>query len=163
MDDTFRREWAVQVARERAAQARARTRPSVEDAAEAAERVEHGAFERSRWLGLQVRSLLALVAVAEEGSFVRAARRLGYSRSTISHQIAQLELAVGMSLVTRGSGSRSVTVTPAGGVVVAHGRAVLRVLENAESQLAELARRERGRRSVAPLVWDGGAAEPNTA
>jgi molybdenum-dependent DNA-binding transcriptional regulator ModE len=161
MDDTFRREWAVQVARERAVQARARTRPFVDDAAEA---VEHAAIERSRWLGLQVRSLLALVAVAEEGSFVRAARRLGYSRSTISHQIAQLELAVGMSLVTRGSGSRSVTVTPAGGVVVAHGRAVLRVLENAESQLAELARRERGRRSVAPPpVWDGGTAEPHTA
>ena len=164
MDDTFRREWAVQVAHERAAQARARTRPYAEDAAEAVERVEHAAIERSRWLGLQVRSLLALVAVAEEGSFVRAARRLGYSRSTISHQIAQLELAVGTSLVRRGSGSRSVTVTPAGSVVVAHGRAVLRVLENAESQLAELARRERGRQSVAPpLAWDGGAPEPHTA
>ena len=70
-----------------------------------------------------MRSLLALVAVVEEGSFVAAARRLGYSRSTISHQIAQLEAAVGVPLVVRGSGSRSVTVTPAGGVVVAHGRA----------------------------------------
>ena len=66
MDDTFRREWAVQIAHERAAQARARTRPFVEQAAEAAEQVEHGSIERSRWLGLQVRSLLALVAVAEE-------------------------------------------------------------------------------------------------
>ena len=83
-------------------------------------------LEHSRWLGLQVRALLALVAVAEEGSFVAAARRLGYSRSTISHQIAQLESAVGVSLLVRGSGSRSVTVTPAGGIVVAHGRAVLR-------------------------------------
>ena len=164
MDDTFRREWAVQIAHERAAQARARTRPFVDEVAEAVQQVEHGPFERSRWLGLQVRSLLALVAVAEEGSFVRAARRLGYSRSTISHQIAQLELAVGTSLVVRGSGSRSVTVTPAGGVVVAHGRAVLRVLENAESQLAELARRERGRRTAEPpLAWDGGAPEPQTA
>ena len=91
-----------------------------------------------------MRSLLALVAVAEEGSFVQAARRLGYSRSTISHQIAQLESAIGHSLVVRGSGSRSVTVTPAGNVVVAHGRAVLKVLENAEAHVAELARRERG-------------------
>ena len=55
-------------------------------------------------------------------------------------------------------------MTPAGGVVVAHGRAVLRVLENAESQLAELARRERGRRTAAPpLSWDSGAPEPHTA
>jgi DNA-binding transcriptional LysR family regulator len=42
-----------------------------------------------------------------------------------------------------------VTVTPAGNLVVAHGRAVLKVLENAEAQLAELARRERARRTGA--------------
>ncbi|HEU0058125.1 MAG TPA: LysR family transcriptional regulator, partial [Gaiella sp.] len=77
---------------------------------------------------------------------------LGYSRSTISHQIAQLEAAIGESLLVRGSGSRSVMVTPAGKVVVAHGRAVLKLLDNAEAQLAELARRERGRRP-APSLW----------
>ena len=145
MDDTFRRQWAVQLARERAEEAR-RTR-SYED-----EQVERRPLERSNWLGLQLRSLLALVVVAEEGSFVSAARRLGYSRSTISHQIAQLEQAIGESLVLRGSGSRSVVLTPAGKVVVAHGRAVLRVLESAEVRLAELGRRERGRR--APSLWD---------
>lgn len=151
MDDTFRREWAIQLARERAAEARAHPRTFDE------EEPEPRRLERSRWLGLQVRSLLALVVVAEEGSFVRAAKRLGYSRSTISHQIAQLESALGASLVVRGSGSRSVVVTPAGSVVVAHGRAVLRVLENAETQLAELAARQaRGRRLVAPL-WEPGA------
>ena len=140
MDDAFRRQWAVQLAKERADQARAWT-PTYDEPDEP----ERRPLERSRWLGLQVRSLLALVAVAEEGSFVQAARRLGYSRSTISHQIAQLESAIGESLVVRGSGSRSVTVTPAGNVVVAHGRAVLKVLENAEAQLAELARRERSK------------------
>ena len=150
MDDTFRRQWAVQVARERAEEARLRGRLFEDD------QPERRTLERSRWLGLQVRSLLALVAVAEEGSFVRAARRLGYSRSTISHQIAQLESAIGVSLVVRGSGSRSVTVTPEGSVVVAHGRAVLRLLENAETQLAELSRRERGRRAARP-AWDAGA------
>ena len=90
-----------------------------------------------------MRSLLALVAVVEEGSFVGAAKRLGYSRSTISHQIAQLESAVGVPLVVRGSGSRSVTVTPAGGVVVAHGRAMLKLLESAESKVAGLGREKR--------------------
>ena len=113
MDDTFRREWVVQVAHERAAARGARTRPFAEDAAEAVERVEHAAIERPAG------STCAVAAGARRcrggGSFVRAARRLGYSRSTISHQIAQLELAVGTSLVTRGSGSRSVTVTPRAG------------------------------------------------
>jgi molybdenum-dependent DNA-binding transcriptional regulator ModE len=151
MDDTFRRQWAIQLAQERAEQARAHR-------AYEGEAPEPRRLERSRWLGLQVRSLLALVVVAEEGSFVQAARRLGYSRSTISHQIAQLEAAIGESLLVRGSGSRSVMVTPAGKVVVAHGRAVLKLLDNAEAQLAELARRERGRRH-APSLW-GGAPRP---
>ena len=132
LDDTLRRGWAVQVAQERADQAR--VRGLARDAHET--RAEPKPFEKSRWLGLQVRSLLALVAVAEEGSFIGAARRLGYSRSTISHQIAQLEAAVGASLVVRGSGSRSILVTPAGRIVVSHGRAVLRLLANAEAQLA---------------------------
>jgi molybdenum-dependent DNA-binding transcriptional regulator ModE len=147
MDDTFRRQLAIQLARERADEARAHARSYDDEQVE-----QRRPLERSNWLGLQLRSLLALVVVAEEGSFVSAARRLGYSRSTISHQIAQLEQAIGESLVVRGSGSRSVVVTPAGKVVVAHGRAVLRVLENAEAQLAELARRERGRRK--PSLWD---------
>ncbi len=155
MDDTFRRQWAVQLAHERAEQARAHARV-VEDRPEEPRRLE-----RSRWLGLQLRSLVALVVVAEEGSFVQAARRLGYSRSTISHQIAQLEASIGESLLVRGSGSRSVIVTPAGKVVVAHGRAVLRLLDNADAQLAELARRERRRRHV-PSLW-GGAVAPRPA
>ena len=134
------------------AEARELHRRSIED------EVERRPLEHSRWLGLQVRALLALVAVAEEGSFVNAARRLGYSRSTISHQIAQLEAAVGVSLLVRGSGSRSVTVTPAGGIVVAHGRAVLRLLENAETQVAGL-ERPRRRALVPGLVrWDTGSA-----
>ena len=137
MDDAFRRQYAVQLAKERAEQARASSREFSGEAA------LHRPLERSRWLGLQVRSLLALVVVAEEGSFVQAARRLGYSRSTISHQIAQLEASIGESLFVRGSGSRTVVVTPAGRIVVAHGRALLRLLDNADAQLAELALRER--------------------
>ena len=153
MDDTFRRHWAIQVARERADEARELHRRAIED------EQERRPLEHSRWLGLQVRALLALVAVAEEGSFVSAARRLGYSRSTISHQIAQLEAAVGVSLLVRGSGSRSVTVTPAGRVVVAHGRAVLRLLENAEAQVAAVNRQGRRRGLVPGLVrWDAGSS-----
>ena len=153
LDDTFRRHWAIQVARERADEARELHRRAVED------EVERRPLEQSRWLGLQVRALLALIAVAEEGSFANAARRLGYSRSTISHQIAQLETAVGVSLLVRGGGSRLVTVTPAGRVVVAHGRAVLRLLDNAEAQVAAVVSREGRRRTLVPglVRWDAGS------
>jgi molybdenum-dependent DNA-binding transcriptional regulator ModE len=148
MDDTFRRQWAIQVARERADEARELHRRAAD------EEVEKRPLEQSRWLGLQVRSLLTLVAVAEEGSFVNAARRLGYSRSTISHQIAQLEAAVGVSLLVRGSGSRSVTVTPSGAIVVAHGRAILRLLENAERQIGKTVPEQRSRPFAPALRWD---------
>ena len=130
--ETLRNEYSQQIAREKAEQARATDRGQIPELPRQ--------IERARWLGVQMRSLLALVAVVEEGSFVAAARRLGYSRSTISHQIAQLEAAVGVPLVLRGSGSRSVTVTPAGGVVVAHGRAMLKLLESAESKVAAIGR-----------------------
>ena len=155
-DDPLRRGWVALVAQERTDEARARARVRVPD-----EEVESRPFERSRWLGLQVRSLLALVAVAEEGSFVAAARRLGYSRSTISHQIAQLEVAVGMSLVVRSSGSRSILVTPAGRIVVGHGRVVLRLLAHAEAQLEDLGS-ERGAHVARPL-WLGQDAPPAQA
>ena len=132
-DFRWRSEYAAQVARERAESARAKHSGKHDDAPD-----RDRPLERARWLGIQLRSLLALVTVVEEGSFVGAARRLGYSRSTISHQIAQLESAIGVALVVRGSGSRSVTVTPAGGVVVAHGRAMLKLLESAELRVGSV-------------------------
>lgn len=139
MHETWSQGYAAQVAAERADALRDHARSYDNEPDDRPRRIE-----RARWLGVQLRSLLALVAVVEEGSFVAAAQRLGYSRSTISHQIAQLEAAVGTALVVRGSGSRSVTVTPAGAVVVAHGRAVLRLLESAEAKVAELGREQRG-------------------
>ena len=51
------------------------------------------------WNGLDVRHLAAFEAVAQEGSFHRAARRLRYAQSTISHQIATLERIIGKRLI----------------------------------------------------------------
>ena len=73
----------------------------------------------------ELRHLAALAAVADEGSFGRAAARLGYSQSTISQQIAALEKAVGGAVFDRPGGPKPVRITPLGALVLAHGRALL--------------------------------------
>ncbi len=56
--------------------------------------------------------LAALIAVAEERSFTRAATRLGISQSALSQTIRSLELRLGIRLLNRTT--RSVSPTPAG-------------------------------------------------
>src|SRR5438034_724019 len=66
------------------------------------------------WAGIEMRHLVALDAVAREGSFRRAATRLGYVQSAISHQIAALEGLIGKRLIDRSRGTRPLALTPAG-------------------------------------------------
>lgn len=74
---------------------------------------------------IELRHLTAMAAVADEGSFGRAAARLGYTQSTVSQQIAALEKAVGGAVFDRPGGPRAVRITPLGTVVLAHGRDLL--------------------------------------
>src|SRR5256885_14315151 len=71
-------------------------------------------MEPDRWLGIELRHLTALEAVAREGSFGRAAKSLGYTQSAVSQQIAALERIVGARLVERPGGPRPVSPTEAG-------------------------------------------------
>ena len=63
---------------------------------------------------LELRHLVALDAVATEGTFARAAERLGYTQSAVSQQIAALERAVGEKVFDRPGGPRAVELTPFG-------------------------------------------------
>jgi len=83
------------------------------------------------WLGVEVRHLAALDAIARERSFSRAARTLGYTQSAISQQVALLE-----RIVERSSGPRPVSLTPAGNVMLRHGRRVVDQLAAARADLA---------------------------
>ena len=74
---------------------------------------------------IELRHLLAMTAIAEEGTFGRAAERLGYTQSTVSQQIAALERAVGGPVFDRPGGPRPVRLTPLGAVVLERGREVL--------------------------------------
>src|SRR5688500_9623988 len=74
---------------------------------------------------LDLRHLATLDAVAVEGTFGRAADRLGYTQSAVSQQVAALEKSVGGAVFDRPGGPKPVRLTPLGEVVLAHGREVL--------------------------------------
>jgi DNA-binding transcriptional LysR family regulator len=89
--------------------------------------------------GVEIRHLTALATVAEEGSFRRAASRLGYVQSAISEQIAALERIVGQQLVVRSRGAGAVELTDAGELLLAHANAILARVKAAEADLGALA------------------------
>lgn len=73
-------------------------------------------------LGRLIQTLEVLAAVAEAGSFSRAAERLGIDQSAVSHRVRALETALGFRLFERTT--RQVTPTRAGAVLCqAAGRA----------------------------------------
>jgi molybdate transport repressor ModE-like protein len=95
--------------------------------------------QNDHWPGLELRHLVALEAVAREGSFGRAARKLGYTQSAVSQQIAALERIVGEQLVVRPGGPRPVSLTEAGTLLLRHAEAIVARLSAAQADLAALA------------------------
>jgi molybdate transport repressor ModE-like protein len=91
------------------------------------------------WLGVELRHLAALQAVAEEGSFGRAAERLGYTQSAISQQIQALERIVDQRLVERPGGPRRVSLTEAGELLLRHAAGIVARLQAAQADLAAFA------------------------
>jgi len=95
-------------------------------------------MEPDRWLGVELRHLAALQAISEEGTFGRAARRLGYTQSAVSQQIAMLERIVGERLLERPGGPRPVSLTEAGRLLLRHAEAIVARLEAAQADLEAL-------------------------
>jgi DNA-binding transcriptional LysR family regulator len=96
------------------------------------------------WLiknGLGLRELRAVLAVAELGSFRRAAAELGYTQSALSHQVSALEAALGLPLFHRPGGRAQVRLTPAGEAACRRAR---RVLSEVEAVAADAEAAERG-------------------
>jgi DNA-binding transcriptional LysR family regulator len=96
------------------------------------------------WLGVELRHLAALDALETEGSFGRAALKLGYTQSAVSQQIATLERIVGEKLVERPGGPRPVALTEAGELLLRHARAIVSRLQAAQSDIAALSAGEAG-------------------
>jgi len=93
---------------------------------------------------LEIRHLQALVAVAEAGTFGKAAEALGYTQSAVSQQIAALERTAGTSMFDRPGGPRPVRLTPAGEVLLEHAQTVLATLRVAEADIGAITRGDRG-------------------
>jgi len=87
--------------------------------------------------------LSAFLAVAEERSFTRAAKRLNVSTSGLSHAIRRLEEDIGVRLLARTT--RSVSPTDAGEQLLASLRPALADIKGKLTQIADLQRRPIGR------------------
>jgi DNA-binding transcriptional LysR family regulator len=95
-------------------------------------------------VGVEVRHLMALQAVASTNSFSLAATRLGYAQSAISQQISTLERAVGHRLVERPGGPRPVSLTAAGKVLLEHAAHITSRLAAAKADLDAMAAGDAG-------------------
>src|SRR4051794_18883960 len=101
-------------------------------------------MEPDSWLGVELRHLAALQALAAEGSFGRAAVRLGYTQSAVSQQIATLERIVGEKLVERPGGPRPISLTEAGALLLRHAESIVARLQAAQADLQALRSGEAG-------------------
>ena len=86
---------------------------------------------------MEMRQLRYFTVLAEELSFTRAAHKLHVSQPPLSFQIASLEEELGARLFERTS--RSVQLSAAGAAFLPHARAVLERLEQARTQVRQVA------------------------
>ncbi|RSM46644.1 LysR family transcriptional regulator [Amycolatopsis balhimycina DSM 5908] len=116
---------------------------------------------------METRELRYFVSVAEELHFGRAAERLGIAQPPLSRTIARLERRLGVALLERTS--RKVSLTEAGAVLLAEGRAILGALATAERRTQRaatnrpslvLATKAGASRELLTKLLDAYAAEP---
>jgi DNA-binding transcriptional LysR family regulator len=88
---------------------------------------------------LSLRQLLSFRAVAASGSFHGAADELDYTQSAVSQHIAGLEAALGVRLIDRSRGKRTIALTQAGGLLLRHVDAIASRIEAARADLRSYA------------------------
>lgn len=84
---------------------------------------------------MELRNLITFIHVAELGSFTKAAERLGYSQSTISFQIKQLEEEFGCLLFERIN--HTITLTEKGHEFISYAHHIRSLTEEFKENLEE--------------------------
>jgi LysR family transcriptional regulator, nitrogen assimilation regulatory protein len=103
---------------------------------------------------MDLRQLRYFVGIAQAGSLSRAADQLHVAQSAISHHLASLEAELNKQLVTRGP--KGVLLTDAGNVLYRHAEAILRHVEFAKQDAANMLNVPSGRVSIGfPVAWAG--------
>ena len=92
-------------------------------------------------MGLDLRKLEHLVAVAEEGGFTRAAARLHLSQQALSTSVRSLEREVGVPLLRRDTGG--VTALPAGQALIDDARVLHGIARSALHRARRIGRGDR--------------------
>lgn len=95
--------------------------------------------------------LTYFVAVAEAGSFSRAAAALHLSQPALSRQVLLLEEELGQKLLERTG--RGVVLTESGRALLQHAHAILALAAQAESDMQERLRSPRGRVTIGLPPW----------
>lgn len=93
---------------------------------------------------LQLRHLLVLQAISEEGSFWAAAESLGCSQAALSQQLSTLERILGTRLVERSRGKRKVEITEAGRLLLRHAKVIVARLQAVHADFTAFAEGKAG-------------------
>lgn len=109
-------------------------------------------------MALDIERLRVLVEVAHSGSIAAAAKRMGFTASALSQQLAKLEREIGERLVDRGP--NGVRPTPLGELLVSHGERVLGAIHEAEDAVRDARRLPREHLSVGTFASAGQALVP---
>ncbi|MWA06570.1 LysR family transcriptional regulator [Actinomadura sp. LD22] len=99
---------------------------------------------------LKLRHLVLVVAIADQGSVLRAAEHLRLAQPAVTRSLREVEQILGVELFTRGP--RGVTPTMFGDVFVEHARAVLAELRRAGERISGLADGEVGTVTIGTLL-----------
>jgi DNA-binding transcriptional LysR family regulator len=99
---------------------------------------------------MNIRQLECFVAVAEEGSFTRAARRIGITQPSLSQHIHALELDVDGAVIERLA--RGIALTPAGRTLLPEARAAVRAVERGRRATRAALALETGELEIATVL-----------
>ena len=97
---------------------------------------------RGHMRNINFTSALLFLAVIEEGSIAKAAKRENIVASAVSKRLADLEELFGVALVERGR--RGVTPTPAGEALAHHARMIQQAIDRMQAEMVEYIEGVRG-------------------